>query len=137
MVKVVLLCFILTRFGSISSSFVSLCQAAAAADSLLPVLGKKKSLGESSVDCQAGRVKFSQDPLLSSPHHPLESRSFSSAPDGQTDGSGGIAVADSRWGSEKNNNSGISSEEPQKDVDGVFVCLCVFRCSHFLFLSWL
>lgn len=45
MVKVVLLCFILTRFGSINSSFVSLCQAAAAADSLLPVLGKKKVWG--------------------------------------------------------------------------------------------
>lgn len=44
MVKVVLLCFILTRFGSINSSFVSLCQAAEAADSLLPVLGKKKKV---------------------------------------------------------------------------------------------
>lgn len=40
LLKVVVLCFNLTQFGCISSSFVSLCQPAAA-DSLLPILVKK------------------------------------------------------------------------------------------------
>lgn len=125
MVKVVLLCFNSTRFGSINSSFVSLCQAAATADSLLHKEFGGEQCGLPSWPGQFFPGSFALEPLSPSGVQKLLFSSW------RTDRRfrGKLELL-SRWGSEKKKKT-TTQKSPQRSRGKTWMS------SLFLFLSWL